>query len=368
MRKVKFYFLLLTVLGLSNVIYGQKDKSPKSHQFIVMKDSLKYIQGELRFNPKNIEVVNFRQFKEFNFEQINASKVVEFGFVNGWAYQSALIDEEFVFLRKLISGKPALLKLRNGEGSSYYLVNEEADLVELNRDSFKAVLKQQFKGGSNLEKIVKSTRYGSKSLSRTFLYYSSQSKFYPKFRIGAQVGATSTNMSFYSDREKIDFEPVINFTLGIFADLPIGVLTPFSLRIETVFTESSHAEYGGNSVLDIDYLVKFRTTTLPILVRYRLDWNDHIDFFFEGGFSYGLVSETFDGKKISVSRISPYERTATELHVASDLYGGRLGFGSEYSLNFDRSIGLEFRYGIANSFDEIKMNISTFQVLTSINF
>lgn len=367
MQKAKFCFLLLVSVGLSSTIYGQKNKSSNAPQYIVSRDSLKYIQGEFLFNPRNPEVVKFRQFKDFPFEQMKAAEVVEFGFYDGWVYQSEEIDGQYVFLKKLVTDKSTLLHLRNEEGNSYFLSNEQSDLVKLSRDSYMAVLMKQFRDESNFEEIVKSTKHNSKSLARTFLYYSSKRKYFPKFRIGAQFGLANKSVSFFSKGEKIAFKPVTNMTIGMFADIPIGVLTPFSARIEALITESSHTKYDGNEVIDLDYLVKFRTTTLPILLRYRFIQNDLMNFFLNAGFSYGIVKETFENKRIAVS-FSPFEITTTELNIASDLYGGLLGFGGEYSLSLERYVGFEVRYEIAKSLDDIRMNASSFQILTSVNF
>ncbi|WP_436516385.1 porin family protein [Ekhidna sp. To15] len=357
---MRLYPLIFSVL-ISFKIFGQ---DIEFREYIVIRDSSKYVQGEVFYDKANPNTLNFRKFKNDPIKEFNSSEILEFRTKDGSVYSSELIRGEYQFLKQLITDENALLLLEKRRKSNQIFYMKNSTLLELQRESLKHQIKAIIGNKRYGSQIAKGTKYNELSISRAVTYSNSDKGLYPKARYGVLAGLNGKSIELESDKT-LSFESVSVLSYGAFVDLPIGVFSQFSTRVEIQFSESSHSLFIDEGTT-ADYLAKIQSISLPVLLRYRFNSNNRINFFSNLGpnFKYNFVSSN---QIITVSE-SPRVIGIEELIVPDQMLGGAVGAGVEYSLSYGKDLGFEVRYQHLVSTEEVKMTESAFQVICTFNF
>ncbi|WP_456462110.1 porin family protein [Reichenbachiella sp.] len=352
-------FLLVTLISFR--IFGQE---AEFSEYIVIRDSLKFIQGEIFYDKTNPNTLNFKKFKNDSFKKYYSDEILEFRLKHGFVYTSEFIDGEYHFLKRLVKDENVLLLWEKKRRSDrvFYLKNDE--LIRLERQSFNNQIEVILAHKRYGSLIAKKAKYNERSLSRVVIYSNSDHIYYPKFRFGILAGLNTKNYKLEADKTlNFDWEPCFN--IGIFIDAPIDIYSPFSARIEAHFSESSHSLFIDDGVRS-DYLAKIQSISVPVLLRYRFNIDKQVNFFSNLGpvYTHHFVS---NNQVIKVYE-SPTIIEISELSIPNQMLGGVIGVGAEYPLSHRKDIGFELRYEYLGSIGDIKMTEQAFQVIGTFNF
>lgn len=359
MKLLPLFFVLI-----SFKVYAQ---NTEYEEYIVLRDSSKYMQGEVLYDTQNPDVLSFRKLKKDPFEQYKANEILEFKTKKGSIYISELVDGKYIFLRQLTLETNNLLLLVDEERSSQvFYLKSNGSLQKLGRESYnehiEPILAKKRYGSS----VARYTKYKVKSLSRAIMYSNSDDNFYPRTRYGIHVGLNKDNVQFETDIDKLSFDPVTGINLGAFVDIPFDIFSHYSARMEVQFTESSHSLFV-NEGTSYNYIAKIQSLSFPVLLRYRFNSNSGTRFFTN-------IGPTFTKNKVSNNQVVSVTSTniieISELILPEHMFGGALGVGVEYSLSLKKDIGLEVRYWYRGSTGagDVKMNTSSLQFISTFNF
>ncbi|MEQ8239232.1 MAG: outer membrane beta-barrel protein [Cyclobacteriaceae bacterium] len=356
---MKLWPLILVLISFK--IFGQ---DADNKQYIVLRDSSKYIPGEVFYYETNLSTLNFRRYKKDPIMVFNSNEILEFGTKNGSVYSSELIDSKYQFLKKLSAGEHTLLLLEKKREIDQIFFLKNSALQRLQRESLINQIEPILSNKRYGSQIAKRLKYNKRSLFKAVTYSNSDNNFYPKIRYGILTGLNGKALKLEWDKT-LSFESAAAMSYGAFVEIPIEAFSQFSTRMEIQFSESSHslsiegrtAFYG---------LAKIQSISLPFLLRYRFISNNNVRFFSNIGsiWNHNFVSSN----QIVTISTSPRVIGISELLFPDQMLGGAIGAGAEYSLSYGKDLGLEVRYQYLGSIGEIKMTENTFQMICTLNF
>ena len=299
----------------------------------------------------------------------NPEDIMEYGIDDGYVYLSKNIEGRQLFLRRLARGKLNLYSTKIDGKLNLYL-EDDTLITLLEKDEFRDQIKTSMDNLSEAADLSKLVYYNQKSLPRLVKYYNASAlSFFPYTRFGIIIGTSSRKLNLEYRGFEPSFRSNLGVTFGGFIDIPNGVYSKISTRIELIYKSHTYSLHEENSFIERDYAIELATINLPVLLRFRKYYSS-MQPFFEFGFVFGYNVK--NNIKLTESTFNNNGTTVTELDldiIDTKEFGGALGLGFDYQLNYKRVLGIELRYHATFGIEgRIEHTIGDLQILASFSF
>ena len=315
---------------------------------------------------------------------LGPDKVKEYRLSNGRIYFSrrVLIEgvSKKVFLERIVKGKINLYYYKGDKGSKFFLDKDSLGFVE--------IVKRDEKGNSvfpgNIAKYINDCDTAVRILGlvtfhkaplKTFIngYNSSTLLPFPFIRYGILIGVEKSELNQYN---KIT-DPTITqaiFTqdyssmFGLYLDIPIHQ-SNFSFHPEIYIAKEGFSAHYEDYKSIADLVINTTSINLPILFRYTIPYNKCRPYLNLGiSFNENIKNsnKVFRGSKDN--NVIEFE-SATDIPLISAFqYGGVIGGGVQFPINYRNSVFIEARYNRLFGSSDLSLGKSTFQLFSGINF
>ncbi len=335
------YLLIIISLSLTLTTKAQK-------QGYIVKDSI-YIQGYLNHGADLLSRDSIKFAKTFQGHYIKffPKDLQEYGFVNGNVYFRKDIGDKQYFLRRLVIGNIKLY-IHKIDGKKYFYFEKNKDPITLiDPDSFRQQLSDVLQNCSGAKDLTKLVYYNQQSLPRIIKYYNKCSDdYFPYTRFGVILGNSSRKLNVKYRAFELSFKDKLGITIGAYVDIPIGIYTKWSTRLELLYKSHKFSLHQANSVAVRDFAVDLSTINLPILLRYR-SYKSSILATFDMGtiFGYNLKKNVTLTETVLDSVTKNPVTSEQELDIIDKMeLGAVLGLGLEFPIDKNRAVGVGVRY------------------------
>ena len=380
-------FILVLILLLGNITYGQKNFLP-GYVINLKGDTIKGLINYRNWdtNPKKID---FKKSADGKIEYITPAGIKEFG-VADEIYKSGIakVDESFygyayltysedfkyrvdtAFLQTLVQGDKSLYRYKDFNGKEHFLIgqnsgfellhfkkylkNEDGQIIISLNNKFIRQLYYYLQDCPGISEKLERIQYTQNSLSNIFYeYYNCKNKkvtFRKKeenssIDFGVFTGFSITKLKFKGvnndDLVNTDYSPSKDLTFGLFLDYSLPKnLNKWSVYNELLYTSfKTNGEYSENSHSTIYTTLEYAYIKINNMLRYNYPIGG-ISLYLNAGMSNGFgVKETNYRKTVTVFPSDKVEEGLALKSTRKYEPGLVAGIGSKYKKLF-----IEARY------------------------
>ena len=364
LSRLRYLLFLITIFI---VLPSKAQRRPKGY---ILKEST-YTKGFL--NPAADALVGrpvtFSETLNSSLTIYKPEDIMEYGIDDGNVYLSKNIEGRQLFLRRLARGKLNLYSTKIDGKLKLYL-EDDTQITLLEKDKFRDQIKTWMVDLSETADLSRLVYYNQKSLPRLVKYYNASAlSFFPYTRFGIIIGTSSRKLNLEYRGFRPSFKSNIGVTFGGFIDIPNDEYSKISTRIELTYKSHTYSLHEENSFIERDYAIELATINLPILLRLR-QYYSSLQPYFDFGFVFGFNVK--NNIKLTETTFNNNGTTITELDldiIDTKEFGGALGVGFDYQLNYKRVLGVELRYQLTFGIEgRIEHTISDLQILASFSF
>ena len=358
------------VISIAVLFCSLPSKAQRRERAYIVKDTT-YIQGFL--NPASDglsgQPITFSLTRNSELTAYTAAEIKEYGIVDGYVYLSKNVGGRYLFLRELASGNLNLYSTKIDGKLSLYL-EDTNKIVLLEKKNFRNQLRNSMSNFSEAGDLAELVYYNQKSIPRIVKYYNgSTESYFPYTRFGVIIGTSTRKLNLEYRGFRPSFKSNLGITFGGFIDIPNGVYSKLSTRFELIYKSHNYFLHEENSFIERDYSIELASINLPVLLRVK-QYYSAVQTFFDFGFVFGYNVK--NNIHLVETVIDPNGNIVTEFDldiIDTKEFGGALGLGFDYQLNYKRALGIELRYQFTFGIEErIEHTISDLQILASFSF
>jgi len=260
------------------------------------------------------------------------------------------------FLLEIVNGDLPVYYLKENTTNHFYILNENKDLIELERNdvAYKKQLVNYYNSHVEVIPFIHN-RFTSKGMAKTVKEIQEPAKtivYYP-FRISLQTGYTLQKLPFdlqvlpeYSNWNEFKAGSI---TYSLAMDIPLKKYWPVSFHQEVSYNKFVNDYRAGPAPPDYQLIQDFSVLSLPSLLRYTFGKKKFTSFVNAGlQFDIALNKNNIGWLITStIENTDPY--TSGYLDYKTLQVGYAAGLGINYAINQKFALSSEFRYsGIFN--------------------